>query len=317
MRVGFRAPAEEHSMIATSPLLREYRHVPEGTRMSDFTYQVPDERKYMQAILLILKRRGYAALVEKLRNATCSVQSSGSYSQVRWNGYYTTVVIQLPVDDYARYAFDDETEIATVLKASADAMPAQSGFDVLDVEFSPMLEDFFGSKSLEDELSDLATALEQSSSSFDLPQDILDAGKRMTEVYLYLYAVENYIRLFIERVAAATHGDNYVAQLIIPRAIQTTITSRKQQEERNQWMSFRGNSLLFYLDFKELGDIILNNWTLFQVHFPNQAWISSKIDELGNCRNLVAHNSNVDEHEIDVIRTNFKSIVRQLNPVMK
>ena len=82
-------------------------------------------------------------------------------------------------------------------------------------------------------------------------------------------------------------------------------------------MSIRGGSDLFYLDFADIDDIIINNWELFKSYFPGQAWISSKITDLGNCRNLVAHNSNLGAHEKDVIRVNFNSIIRQLNPHMK
>jgi hypothetical protein len=75
---------------------------------------------------------------------------------------------------------------------------------------------------------------------------------------------------------------------------------------------FRGNNPLFYLDFKDLGTLILNNWESFKTYFPNQAWISAKIEELAHCRNLVAHNSYLGKHERDVIRVNFDSIVKQI-----
>lgn len=70
-------------------------------------------------------------------------------------------------------------------------------------------------------------------------------------------------------------------------------------------MSIRGGSDLFYLDFADIDDIIINNWELFKTYFPGQAWISSEITDLGNCRNLVAHNSNLGAHKKDVIRVNF------------
>jgi len=88
---------------------------------------------------------------------------------------------------------------------------------------------------------------------------------------------------------------------------------RKDQEEKNAWLSIRGESDLFYMDFKELGDLILNNWDTFKDSFPDQAWIKSKIDELGNCRNLIAHNSYVGEHERNVINVNYRSIIKQLS----
>jgi hypothetical protein len=52
---------------------------------------------------------------------------------------------------------------------------------------------------------------------------------------------------------------------------------------------------------------------LFKPYFPQQSWIATKIDELGNCRNLVAHNSYLGKHERDVIRVNFNSIIKQIS----
>jgi hypothetical protein len=95
------------------------------------------------------------------------------------------------------------------------------------------------------------------------------------------------------------------------------IEVRKVAEAKNNWISIRGESDLFYLDFSDIGDLITNNWEIFKAYFPDQAWISSKINELGRCRNLVAHNSNLGSHEKDVIRVDFNSIIRQLNPHMK
>ena len=90
------------------------------------------------------------------------------------------------------------------------------------------------------------------------------------------------------------------------------VTTRIEQEQKNKWLSVRGDPELFYLDFKDLGAIIQNNWDLFAPYFPDQIWILSKINELAECRNLVAHNSVIGDHERDVIRVNFNSILKQL-----
>ena len=102
-------------------------------------------------------------------------------------------------------------------------------------------------------------------------------------------------------------------QLSVPTSVQKGISIRRDQESKNRWLSVRAGSELFYLDFKDLGTLILNNWDLFRSSFPDQSWVSSKIDELANCRNLVAHNSLIGSHERDVIRVNFAGIVKQLS----
>ncbi len=103
--------------------------------------------------------------------------------------------------------------------------------------------------------------------------------------------------------------------MTITKNIKDTIAGRKRTEEKNRWVSIRGNSDLFYLDFIELSAIIQNNWEIFKCYFPDQAWISSKLSELYTIRNLVAHNSYVSKHEQSILQVNFRSIIMQLNNI--
>ncbi len=285
----------------------------------DFTYTPPNEAQYFKAILLTLKKKGYTKLSDLLKNARCSIYVSSSFSRRRWNATYTTITFQLPMDNYEKLDLEDEGSFdrEALISICNDIMPPEAGLDVMHVEFSPLLETVGETKTLEDDLQEIAKALQDSATDFALPSNIMDKGQQMAEVYLYLYAVENYLRLFIEKVSIQTHGSEYFNRLNIPNSIDNAINARKKQEVKNQWMSIRGNSELFYLDFKDLGILIQNNWDLFKAYFPDQSWITSKIDELGGCRNLVAHNSFIGDHERDVIRVNFRSIVKQLNPFMK
>src|SRR6185437_13168189 len=109
----------------------------------------------------------------------------------------------------------------------------------------------------------------------------------------YLYCVENSLRLFIEKVFTDKIGSDYLTKILLSNPVKKSIQVRKEAEQKNQWISIRGNSDLFYLDFKELSILIVNNWEFFKEYFPDQQWLNVKIDELGNCRNLIAHNSYV------------------------
>jgi len=147
-----------------------------------------------------------------------------------------------------------------------------------------------------------------------LPPEIKKKGKEMAKVYHMLYCIENSLRIFIDqKFTERWKGVDYISKITVPISIKKSIQSRKDQEAKNAWLSLRGESDLFYLDFKDLGDLILNNWDIFKDLFPDQAWIKVKIDELGNCRNLISHNSYVNEHERNVINVNYISIVRQIS----
>lgn len=146
-----------------------------------------------------------------------------------------------------------------------------------------------------------------------LPIDIKEKGEQMAEAYLYLYCIENTLRVFIENSAKSSCGENYFSQLNISSKISTEIHNRKTNAERHKWLSIRGDSDLYYLDFKDLGEVIINNWQIFDKSFPHQNWVKSKFDELGNIRNLIAHNSFIGEHEREILRTSFHTILRQIN----
>lgn len=283
--------------------------------MSEFTYQPPDENLYHKAVLLALVKEGYDNLRDALVKAKCSINTSSSFSRSRWNAMYTSVTFQIPMKEFELFAIEEQ-ENKILLEICNSVMPSNTGLDVMHISFAPLLvED--GEQSLQHDLEQVSASLQSGVAEFNLPADILDKGKEMADAYLYLYSVENYLRLFIEKVAENKYGAEYINSLKIPKSVKTGIDIRKDAQAKNNWISLRGGSDLFYVDFKDLGDVLVNNWELFKSYFPDQAWITTKVDELGNCRNLVAHNSYLGKHERDVIRVNFRSIIRQLNPYMK
>ena len=73
----------------------------------------------------------------------------------------------------------------------------------------------------------------------------------MAEVYLFLYVVENYLRLFIEKVLTEKFGISYYNYVVVPKSISNGIVVRKEQEKKNLWIGVRGNFDLFYIDFSE------------------------------------------------------------------
>ncbi|CAH1213252.1 hypothetical protein PAECIP111893_03655 [Paenibacillus plantiphilus] len=81
------------------------------------------------------------------------------------------------------------------------------------------------------------------------------------------------------------------------------LDQRISDANSKKWLSVRGDSKLFYLDFKDLATIINNNWDIFKDYFPSQDFIIPKIKEMADCRNLIAHNSLIDETERNVIKT--------------
>lgn len=145
-----------------------------------------------------------------------------------------------------------------------------------------------------------------------LPDDLKKKGQNMGETYVFLYCVENSLRLFIDTTLRQQYGANYFGKIQANNVIRNKVADRKKAEVKNQWLPVRGQVEIFYLDFGDLGNIIQNNWDSFSHFFPNQKWITQKIDELSSIRNLVAHNSMISKTERDLIRVYYSQIMRQI-----
>lgn len=281
---------------------------------TEFTYEKPDEQAFLATLIQYLKFKGEKEIADLLEDSKCKIESSGSFSYQRWNGRWTGITFYVPVHKLVLV----NEEIKRKLREFCDEIiPAEVGFDVMEIQFTPRITATVNKKTLFEDLEEVSTKLSKEIISQLLPSDVKQKGKDMTETYLYLYCVENSLRLFVHKVASEKLGVDYFSKLVRNTSIDRKICDRKEAESKNKWLPLRGDSEIFYLDFKDLGTIIQNNWTTFSPYFPNQNWILAKIDELGDCRNLVAHNSYLQSHERDVIRVNYNSILKQIDAALK
>jgi len=281
--------------------------------MSDvFSYLPPDSSTYMKTILLLLRKGENQGLLKQLQSARCEIEMSGTFSGIRWNAFFTTINFLVSIDDFTNINLTQD-EKKYLIKICDRAMPRKCGLDVMEVDIVPDIEN------LENQVVDISEDLRKISelpigqNSVLFPSDIREKGRIMSEVYYTLYLIENSLRLFIDKVCIENFGENYFSSLKIPFDIQKNISGRKKKEKKNLWMSLRGDSELFYFDFIELSGLIVNNWEIFKDYFPDQAWIQSKLNELYEIRNLIAHNSYIGDHEKKVMEINYKSITLQIS----
>jgi len=282
--------------------------------MSDFKYEIPDEKKFFNVLQQLLSNSSQteAEIFDKLKGGKCTIVPTSQYSGERWNAYSTEIHFYVAINNFD---FLDQTLVKKILLSLCDKiMPKDSGYDIQHIEIAPIIGDDNNEVTLTSDLEEILKSTSNKNLQF-LPEDIKDKGKEMSEVYTYLYCVENSLRLFIEKNFLLKIGNQYWSEIMIPNAVKKSIKIRKDLEGKNQWIGIRGNSELFYLDFKELSNIIISNWDVFKEYFPDQHWLNVKIEELGNCRNLIAHNSYISALERDVIRLNYNQIIKQINIV--
>jgi len=138
----------------------------------------------------------------------------------------------------------------------------------------------------------------------NLPPDLIQKAKSMSKAYEYIYCVENMIRLhLIDKL-----GTNFLPTGKVLRGIK----ARKADEQNHKWIPFRGQSDFYYTDFSELIGIIDSHWEHVKSDFPNQNWIKSKLEDLARFRNMIAHNSYLDNSDLELVRVYFNTIAKQL-----
>jgi len=284
--------------------------------MNEFTYEPPDYRLFFKALLVRMKVEGLKEIAELLEGGSCEIVHYGQFSYKRWNAYRTKIVLRSPIEKYEEVLNKITSDIKEKIITIADEiMPPNAGLDVMEVSLSPSLEASSIEKSLISDIETSAKRLLKDMAREILPEDIIEKGKEMADAYVYLYCVENALRLFIEKVAKNAYGNNFFSQLKISKDVNKKLRKRKENERKNKWLRIRGDSEIFYLDFEDLGSLIRDNWKLFKKYFPSQEWIVTRIKDLYECRNLVAHNSYIGQEERDLIRSYFNTIMKQIGSI--
>jgi hypothetical protein len=140
--------------------------------------------------------------------------------------------------------------------------------------------------------------LRESIASFSLA--VRSPALRMARLYAVLYCFENSVRELITAKLLENHGANWWDACVPPKVRQFA-EGRKSGAEKNSWLEGAPASLLQYVEFGHLADIIVANWDSFSDLIPSQHWLKQRFDELEKVRNFVAHNRLLLENEFERI----------------
>ena len=104
----------------------------------DFTYEKPDDNLYLEKLRKYLQKSNQHDLLDILQNAKCYISTSSSFSKKRWNAMWTEIIFHVPMETFD--LIDDS--IKHQLKNICDKlMPQNAGFDVMSVDFSPLIDE--------------------------------------------------------------------------------------------------------------------------------------------------------------------------------
>jgi len=148
--------------------------------------------------------------------------------------------------------------------------------------------------------------------TFGLPSNLEKQASMMSSIYPHFYAFENLLRHVIMSTLERKYGNNWWDMANISREIKDQVEKRRKEEGKNRWVGRRGAHSIFYTDFGDLGRIINTNYQDFKDIFPDLTWITSRINDIEESRNIIAHNNPLPEKEITRIKIYWKDLSDQL-----
>lgn len=137
------------------------------------------------------------------------------------------------------------------------------------------------------------------------------ASIQMQRCYRLLFVFENLVREFIVDRLSESDGADWFRKRATT-AMKKKYEDRKKAEESNQWHAGRNTVAIYYLDFSDLGLLIINHWVDFKDLLPSQAWLQSRIQEAERTRNVIAHTNTLAPEETDRLEMYLRDWVRQI-----
>lgn len=277
--------------------------------MTDFTYELPLPEVFLNGLKTFVNSMPVIKYKEELKEildfARCEFYNTNQFSGKRWDATGLNIRFYLPINIYSRYSLKLKDINSSLLGICNKVMLPSAGYDILDISISPdVLADI-------DPLSEIKEIVEKSD-FLNISEEIVEKGKQMAKAYVTLYALENHIRHFINLKLSEKLGEDYIKKINISKKIKNRIEQRRLEEQQKKWLPLRGDNDLYYLDFIELSELIINNWECFKNLIPDQDWIRVKMADLYDIRCLIAHNSYISRDSMQLLEVTTKQLIAQL-----
>ena len=277
-----------------------------------YTYKLPDENDFREEILAKLESfpsEGNELAYSFLSVSSLELEKLNSRSDTDRHIKEIAIVLRVPISDFKDYE-DEITDIEnTITNTANDVLLRDCGFKVKYTDANPLV----GKNN-----KDARTIIKQSLDTMKfitLGEELIEKGKKMANAYIIVYCLENFLRDFIDHKLTDFYGSDYESKNVFSKKTRNRANDRKKEESANRWLAIRGDKILYYLDFAELPDVITleDNWNnIFKNYFPSQDWIKSKLDELYQIRNRIAHNSYLDDNSFKTLELYYHQIISQI-----
>lgn len=145
----------------------------------------------------------------------------------------------------------------------------------------------------------------------DFPPSIRRAAMAALPAYLAFFCLENSVRELVAERLNESHGSNWWDDCASSQ-VRGKVSKRQEKEGRERWHVRRGEQEIYYTDFGDLKSLITNHFTDFEDLFPDQNWVSLRLDELEASRNVIAHCNVLDDRELGRISLYLQDWIRQV-----
>jgi hypothetical protein len=144
-----------------------------------------------------------------------------------------------------------------------------------------------------------------------MDEGVVIKSRKMAVVYTAICAFENSVRDFVARKLLETKGENWW-KLCVSEKVKKKAESLKSSEKDIRWLTPRGDSLIYYTEFGDLISIIMNNWTLFEVHINSIDWAKQIIGTLEKSRNIIMHSGELAPTDIERVGMYIRDWIHQV-----
>ncbi len=142
------------------------------------------------------------------------------------------------------------------------------------------------------------------------PRMLYDAAK-MASVFTAFFCLENSVRDLITERLLARQGIDWWNSAV-PQKIRTAVEKLREKEQKNRYHTQRSVAMIGYTMFGNLAQIIIANWDEFSDLFPDQAWVSSRFNDLEMSRNVIMHTGVLPPIEMERIESIVRDWIRQV-----
>jgi len=142
---------------------------------------------------------------------------------------------------------------------------------------------------------------------FNMPARV--KAKRMGRIYELLFCLENSMRELIGRTLKEVPELEDWTEGIEPGILKKA-RKREEQDEAARWHGPRGDSVLGFLDFPDLGQIILDRWDDFQDLFGDRPWVERYFSEMNPTRRALAHTGDLTEFDVERMEMRVREWLR-------